>query len=176
MADKALAAEQCRQESAKHAAAMAEKAFAVEQRRQESAECAAAMAEKALAAEQRRRKSDKRTAALAESALATERAAVSMDLVLPPTAVSPPPHRPTMYMDAALSTMGGSLRAKSLIVAPLSCPSTTVDGQLQTACSRSRPRRRVGRRHGPRAPNPQEHLLCSRRRRLRAPNQSTVNG
>ncbi len=30
--------------------------------------------------------------------------------------------------------------------------------------------------HGPRAPNPQEHLLCGRRHRPRAPNQSTSNG
>jgi hypothetical protein len=34
----------------------------------------------------------------------------------------------------------------------------------------------AGRRHGPRAPNPQEHLLCGRRHRPRAPNQSTLNG
>jgi hypothetical protein len=55
-------------------------------------------------------------------------------------------------------------------------PSTTVDGQPQMACRRSGPRRRVGRRHGPRAPNPQEHLLCGRRHRPRAPNQFTLNG
>jgi hypothetical protein len=94
----------------------------------------------------------------------------------PPTAVSPTPHHPTTYKDVVLSTMGGSLCAKSLVVAPLSCPSTTVDGQLQTACRRSQPCRRIGRRHGPRAPNPQEYLLCGRRHRPRAPNQSTVNG
>ncbi len=94
----------------------------------------------------------------------------------PPTAMSPPPHRPTMYKDAVLSTMGGSLCAKSLVVAPLSRPSTTVDGQLQMACRRSRPRRRVGRRHGPRAPNPQEHPLHGRQHWLHAPNQSTEDG
>ncbi len=55
-------------------------------------------------------------------------------------------------------------------------PSTTVDGQPQTACRRSRPCCRVGRRHGPRAPNPQEHLLCGRQHRPRAPNQFTLNG
>ncbi len=32
-------------------------------------------------------------------------------------------------------------------------PSTTVDGQPQTACRRSQPRLHVGCRHGPRAPN-----------------------
>jgi hypothetical protein len=90
--------------------------------------------------------------------------------------VSPPPHRPTTYIDAVLSTMGGSPRAKSLVVAPLSRPSTAIDGQLQTACQRTQPRHRVGRCHGPRAPNPHEHLLCGRRHRPHAPNQSTVNG
>jgi hypothetical protein len=35
---------------------------------------------------------------------------------------------------------------------------------------------RVCRHHGPRAPNPQEHLLRGRRHRPRAPNQSTLNG
>jgi hypothetical protein len=94
----------------------------------------------------------------------------------PPTAVLPTPHQPTTYKDAVLSTMGGSLRAKSLVVAPFSRPSTTVDDQPQTACCRSRPRCRVGRRHGPRAPNPQEHLLRGQRHRPCAPNQSTENG
>jgi hypothetical protein len=41
---------------------------------------------------------------------------------------------------------------------------------------RSRPCLHVGRRHGPRAPNTQEYLLCGWRHRPRAPNQSTVNG
>jgi hypothetical protein len=35
---------------------------------------------------------------------------------------------------------------------------------------------RICRRHGPRAPNPQEHLLRGRQHRPRAPNQSTGNG
>jgi hypothetical protein len=118
----------------------------------------------------------KGAAALAESALAAEQAAVLADFALPPTAVSPPPHRPTTYKDVVLSTMGGNLRAKSLVVAPLSCPSTTVDGQLQMACRRSQPCRHVGRRHDPWAPNPQEHPLCGRQHRPRTPNQSTVNG
>jgi hypothetical protein len=34
----------------------------------------------------------------------------------------------------------------------------------------------AGRRHGPRAPNPQEHLLPGRQHQPRAPNQSTSNG
>jgi hypothetical protein len=47
---------------------------------------------------------------------------------------------------------------------------------LKTVCRRARPCVRVGRRHGPRAPNTQEYLLCGRRHRPRAPNQFTVNG
>jgi hypothetical protein len=34
----------------------------------------------------------------------------------------------------------------------------------------------ICQRHGPRAPDPQEHLLLGRRHRPRAPNQSTSNG
>jgi hypothetical protein len=102
--------------------------------------------------------------------------ALTMPPSAPPTALLPPPHRPTMYKDAVISTMGGSLRAKSLVVAPLSRPSPTVDGQLQMACCRSQPRCRVCHRHCPRAPNTQEHLLCGRRHWSCAPNQSTVNG
>jgi hypothetical protein len=34
----------------------------------------------------------------------------------------------------------------------------------------------AGQCHGPRAPNPQEHLLCMRQHWLRTPNQSTSNG
>jgi hypothetical protein len=55
-------------------------------------------------------------------------------------------------------------------------PSTTVDGQPQMACRRSQPRLCVGRRHGPRAPNLQKHLLRGWQHWLCAPNQSTVNG
>jgi hypothetical protein len=118
----------------------------------------------------------KRAAASTELALAAEQAAVSTDLALPPTAMSPPPHHPNTYKDAVLCTMGGILCAKSLVVAPLSCPSTTVNGQLQTACCRSQPHRRVGSHHGLQAHNPQEHLLCGWRHWPRTPNQSTVNG
>ncbi len=69
--EKALADEvnkQCHQVTAARENALADDAF--EQRCRESAKCAAA---------------------LAESALAAKQAAVSMDLALPPTAVSPPP-------------------------------------------------------------------------------------
>jgi hypothetical protein len=99
-----------------------------------------------------------------------------MPPLAPPTAVLPTPHCPTTYKDAVLATMGGSLCTKSLVVALLSCPSTTVDIQPQMACRCSQPCCRVGRCHGPRAPNPQEHLLHGRQHWPRAPNQPTVNG
>jgi hypothetical protein len=63
-----------------------------------------------------------------------EASALMMPPLAPPTAVLPTPHRSIPYKDAVLATMGGSLRAKSLVVAPSSCPSTTIDNQLQTAC------------------------------------------
>ncbi len=105
-----------------------------------------------------------------------EASARTMPPSAPTTAMLPTPNHPTTYKDAVLATMGGSLCAKSLVMAPLSRQETTVDDQPQMACRCSRPRRRVGRRHGPWAPNPQEHLLRGRQHRPRAPNQSTVNG
>jgi hypothetical protein len=66
--------------------------------------------------------------------------------------------------DEAYEQRGAATRKKVLAdkVNKQRCqePSTTVDGQPQMACCCSRPRLRVGRRHGPRAPNPYEHLLC----------------
>jgi hypothetical protein len=105
-----------------------------------------------------------------------EASAPTMPPSAPPTAVLPTPHRPNTYKDAVLATMGRSLRTKSIIVAPLSCPSTMVNDQPQLACRRSQPCHRVSRRHGPRAPNPQENILCRQQHWPRAPNQSTVNG
>ncbi len=52
-----------------------------------------ALADNAL--KQRYQELVKRAAVLAELALAAEQAAVSKDLVLPPTAMLPPPHHPT---------------------------------------------------------------------------------
>jgi hypothetical protein len=94
----------------------------------------------------------------------------------PLTAVSSPPHHPKSYVDTVLSNMGGSSQAKSLPLAQVALPLLAVDSQLRMACQRNRPCCCVGCRHGPRAPNPQEHLLCGRQHRPHAPNQSTVNG
>jgi hypothetical protein len=105
-----------------------------------------------------------------------EASAPTMPPLAPLTAMLRTPHCPTTYKDAVLATMGGSLCAKSLVIAPLSRPSTTVSNQPQTAWCCSQPHCSVGRRHGLRAPNPQEHILCGRRHRPCAPHQSTVNG
>jgi hypothetical protein len=72
MAEKTLAAKHCCRESAERAAATAENALATEQRCQESAERAVAMAENALAGEQCRRESAERAVGMAEKALAKE--------------------------------------------------------------------------------------------------------
>ncbi len=105
-----------------------------------------------------------------------EASAPTMPPSAPPMAMSSPHHRPKSYVDAVLTTMGGSSQATSLPLAQVTLPSPAVDGKLQTVRQCTRPRRRVGCRHGPRAPNPHEHLLCGRRHWPRAPNQSTVNG
>ncbi len=105
-----------------------------------------------------------------------QESAKSTDLALPLTAVLLPPHHPTTYKDTVLSSMRGSSQATSLTLAPAALPSPAVDDQLRTVRRRARPCCRVCRRHVPRAPNPQEHLLCRWQRRPRAPNQSTVNG
>ncbi len=102
--------------------------------------------------------------------------APTMPPLAPPTAVSSPHHRPKSYVDAVLTTMGGKSQATPLPLAQAALPSPAVDGKLQMVRQRARPCRRVGRRHGPQAPNPQEHLIRGRRHRPHAPNQSTVNG
>ncbi len=94
----------------------------------------------------------------------------------PLTAVSSPHHHPKSYVDAVLSTMGGSSQATSLTLTRAALPLPAVDGKLRMVRQRARPCHRVGRRHGPWAPNLQEHLLRGRQHRPRAPNQSTVNG
>ncbi len=94
----------------------------------------------------------------------------------PLMAMSSPHHCYKSYVDVVLTTMGGSSQATSLPLAQAALPLPALDGKLRTVRRCARPYRRVGRCHGPRAPNPQEHLLCGRRHRPRAPNQSTVNG
>jgi hypothetical protein len=79
-------------------------------------------------------------AAFSDEILAKEDDKASAPTMLPsapPTAVLPTPHCSTTYKDAVLSTMGGSLCAKSLVVAPLSRPSIKIDCQPLTACCRS---------------------------------------
>jgi hypothetical protein len=89
-------------------------------------------------------------AAFSDEILAKEddkASALTMPPSAPPTAMLPTPHRPTTYKDAVLTTMGGSLCAKSSVVALLSRQSTTVDNQPQTACCCSQPHCHAGRRH-----------------------------
>jgi hypothetical protein len=62
--------------------------------------------------------------------------------------LSAPPH-PMTYVGAVLSTMGGSTRAMSLALAPLSLPSPTAGGQLQTVPQCTQPRCRTGCHHRP---------------------------
>jgi hypothetical protein len=69
-----------------------------------------------------------------------------------------------------------ALAAKVLADERSSQESAVRGSLLQTVCRCAQPCIRVGRRHGPRAPNTQEYLLCCQRHRPRAPNQSTVNG
>ena len=69
------------------------------------------------------------------------------------------PRRPTSYVDAVLSNMGGGtqpslpLAVSPSALVPAAQPSHDVDGQLQTVRPRARPRRRTGRRNIPRAPS-----------------------
>ncbi len=105
-----------------------------------------------------------------------QESAKSTDLALPLMAMLLPPHRPTTYKDAVFSSMRGSSQATSLTLALAALPPPAVNDQLRMVRRCAQPRRRVGQRHGPQAPNPQEHLLRRQQRWPRAPNQSTVNG
>ncbi len=99
-----------------------------------------------------------------------------MPPLAPLMAVLSPPYRPTSYVDAVLSTMGESSQATSLTLAPAALPSPAINGQLRMVRQCPQPCCRVGRHHGPWAPNPQAHILCERRHRPIAPNKSTLNG
>jgi hypothetical protein len=160
-----------------HKMAAREKALADKANKQHRA----ATQEKALANKvnkQRCQVTAARENALADDAFEQryQELAKSMDLALPPMAVLPPPHHPTTYKDAVLSSMGGSSQATSLILAPVALPLPAVDGQLWTVRQRAQPRCCVGQCHGPWAPNPQAHILRGRRHRPRTPNKSTLNG
>jgi hypothetical protein len=67
------------------------------------------------------------------------------------------PPRPTSYVGAVLSTLGGSL----LPAVPLSPPSPTTGSPLQTVCRRVRPHHRTGRRNRPCVPSPINEALPS---------------
>ncbi len=160
-----------------HEMAAREKALADEANKQRQA----ATQEKALADEVNKLRCQVTTApgnVLADDAFEQryQESAKSTDLALPLAAVLPPPHLPTMYKGAVLSSMGGSSQATSLILAPVALALPAVDGQLQTVPRRARPCHRVGQCHGPRAPNPQAHILCGQHHQPRAPNKSTLNG
>ncbi len=145
-----------------HQDAAREKALADKANKQHRHEAAAR--EKALADEA----NEIRQAAMREKALADE-----ADKLRQAAA------REEALADKANEQCRATMRKKALAnkVNKRCCrPSTTVDGQPQTACRRSQPCLRVGCRQGPRAPNPQEHLLHGRQHRPRTPNQSTVNG
>ncbi len=190
--DKALANkanEQCRHESAERATTLATKALAKDEHNKDNDNDARqfevyaaplfARVDVVMAKIQAMDDGFGNWTAFGDEILAEEdnkASAPTMPPSAPQTAVLPTPHHPTMYKDAVLASMGGSLCTKSLVVAPLSPLSTTVDDQPQTACHCSRPCHRVGHRHGPWAPNPQEHLLHGQRHWPHALNQSTENG
>jgi hypothetical protein len=181
LAELVLAKERRRRETAECAAMLAEPALVAVQHRHESAERAKALAPTALRIEAyaapffacidavmaKIRAMDDgfgNWAAFSDELLAEENddaSALTMPPLAPPTAVSSPPHRPTSYVDAVLSTMGGSTRVTSLALAPSAIPSPIVNGQLRTVCRRTRPRHCTGRRHRPRAPSPPDKVLPS---------------
>ena len=63
------------------------------------------------------------------------------------------PGRPTSYVDAVLSNMGGGTQSSLPLAGSPALPSPDVASRLQTVRPRARPRRRTGRRHVPRAPS-----------------------
>jgi hypothetical protein len=92
------------------------------------------------------------------------RSNMSSPSLLPMTLPSPS-HQPFTIEGGNSTSSGGgfndSFRDNSVILPPRECP-------RRKYCPR-----RVGRRHGPRAPNPLDHLACGGRHRPRASNQST---
>jgi hypothetical protein len=74
------------------------------------------------------------------------------------------------------ATHAKALAAKVLADELGSQESAVRGNPLKTVRRRARPWIRIGRRHGPRAPNTQEYLLCGQRHWPQVPNQSTVNG
>ncbi len=129
MADEAN--EQCRHESAECATTLATKALAEDEHNEDDNNVARRFEAYAaplftrvdvvMAEIQAMDDSFGNWAAFGDEILAEEDDEASAPMMppsAPPTAVLPTPHRPTTYKDAVLATMGGSLRAKSLVVAP----------------------------------------------------------
>ena len=92
------------------------------------------------------------------------RSNMSSPSLLPMTLPSPS-HQPFTIEGGNSTYSGGgfndSFRDNGVFLPPRECP-------RRKYCPR-----RVGRRHGPRAPNPLDHLVCGGRHRPRASNQST---
>ncbi len=71
------------------------------------------------------------------------------------------PPRPMTYMGAVLSTMGGSICATSLALAPSAIPLPIVDGQLRMVRQCAQPCCCTGCCHRPHAPSPPDEFLPS---------------
>ncbi len=65
------------------------------------------------------------------------------------------------YVGVVLSNMGGSPNATPLVVAPLPCPSTTVNGPFWKACCRAQPCCCISWCHHPHALSPSDKILPS---------------
>jgi hypothetical protein len=182
----ALAAEQERREAADHALALATAALAAALQCRDEAERTSALAISMLADVRKRQQAAEHAQMSANivppnavqcwhsgdaaiERIRTEFAlcAAPLDAILAEIAcqstaleTAPSPHRPTSYVDAVLSTMGGGTQTSLPLalspssLAPAAPPSPDVDGQLQLVRQHARPRRRTGRRNCPRAPSP----------------------
>jgi hypothetical protein len=180
-ATQALAEERCRHDVSARAAASAELALAEEQRRHETATqvaTAAKAVEHEMSAEQSLADTERRHAPPANvmegirrvqaacdylaaplDALLAEIETLVMHNATPPKTTSPvppamlsPPPRPVSYLDAVVNPVG---RGHTLLARPLSSEDTSPLMALGIVlCQRTKPRRRTGRRNGPRAPSP----------------------
>jgi hypothetical protein len=84
------------------------------------------------------------------------------------TTSSTPSLLPSIFSGEVLLSSGGGTAHPLCVGGQNPPPQKRSQRKHQPCCS--------GRCHGPRAPNPQEHILCKRQHRLCAPNKSTLNG